>query len=282
MNSRLLLIIPMLCLLLTSCSSRDEYAVERAYYQLQKQAAEVLANPEATPPMELERVVGELRSFVTRYPGTKASIDAQFSIARLYVATKNFPKAHEELTSIYTIYAKSEAISAEAVYMRGLAYEVEGDWDAALKQFRVLSGTYPETLRGLEAPFHIAMWYKQKYQPDKMMQALREAVAHYKSLAFTAPRSSLALKNRLLIAQCYAELNEWELAAHTLQGIVDDFKGQVWTDGIMFEIANIYAKQLKDPASAKVYLNRITKEFPGGRASNAARAMLAQLEKDSK
>jgi TolA-binding protein len=281
MNTRLSLIVTMLCVILSGCGIKDEYAVERDYYHVQKQAAEVMANPETTPPMELQRVVDQLRSFVTRYPRTKAAVDAEFSISQLYVATKQFPKAHEELIKIYKDYAKSEAISAEAVFMRGLAYEVEGDWEAALKQFQVLKGTYPKTLRGLEAPFHIAMRYKQKFQPDKMMQALREAVTHYKSLAFKSPTSSLALKNRLLIAQCYTEMNEWELAVLTLKGVVEDFKGQVWTDGIMLEIASIYAKQLKDAPTAKTYLERILKEFPKGRASQAAKAMLEQLKKDS-
>jgi TolA-binding protein len=280
MNNKLSLITLMLCAFLAGCG-QDQYAIERQYYGVQKRASEVMANPEATPPMELKQVVDTLEDFVAKHPQTNVAVDAQFTIAHLYLAVKEYSKAQDELTKIEQAYAKSDVITSEAVFQRATAYEDQGDWDSALKQYQVLIKSYPRTVNGLEAPLRIAMHYKSKFQPDNMMNSLRDAVTHYQNLALQAPRSPLALQARALIAQCYGELGEWKDAVKTLEAITEDFKGKIQTEKFMFDIAGIYAKHLKDPAAAKAVLNKVMQDNPEGRVNETAQAMLEQLKKDS-
>jgi len=279
MSLRIPLITLMLCVLLSGCG-QDQYAIEREYYGVQKQAAAVMTNPEATPPAELQRAVDALQSFMTRYPRTNIAVDAEFTMARLYVAKKEFAKAQDEYKKIAKTYAKIESVSAEAVFLRGAAYEEEGDWTAAQAQYAFLLEAYPQTRRGLEAPMFIALRYKNKFQPDKMMSALREAITHYQSLSSKNPITPLDLQARLLIAQCYVELKEWASAAQTLEKALKDFKGKVRTENIMLDLANIYGTQIKDAAKARLLLGQVIRENPKTRSSQVAKAMLLQLEKD--
>ena len=46
-------------LIFSGCAN-DDYAIEKKYWQIKKQASNIVANPHATPPNELERVVGAL------------------------------------------------------------------------------------------------------------------------------------------------------------------------------------------------------------------------------
>jgi tetratricopeptide (TPR) repeat protein len=281
MNSRLTLFALILCAFLAGCG-QDEYAIEREYYHAQKDAAAVASNPEAVPPLELKRVVDTLGSFAVRYPGTNVALDAQFTVARLYVVVKQYAKGQEEFTRIGQAYAKSEQVNSEVLFLSGVAYEEQGDWNAALKQYNTLMKSYPRTPRGLEVPLHIALRYKSKLQPENMMDSLREAVTHYENLALQAPGTQLALQARMLAAQSYSGLEDWKDAVKTLEAIIKDFKDKIQTEKIQFQVVEIYAGPLKDPAAAKDILNKLIAANPKGPVYKAATQMLKQLEKVTK
>jgi TolA-binding protein len=227
-------------------------------------------------------VVAVLENFTTKYPQTNVAVNAEFTIVRVYAAKKEYTKAQDELKKIGKTFSKSSAICAEALFMRGAVYEDQGDWPTALAQYEFLVQVYPGTTRGLEAPMHIALRYKDKFQPDKMISALREAITHYQSLSQQNPRTPLDLQVRLLIARCYVELKEWENVARTLEAAMADFKGKVRVDTIMLDLAGIYQTQIKDTAKAHTILDQVIKDYPKTRSSDMAKAMLSQLDKGSK
>jgi TolA-binding protein len=268
-------------MLLAGCG-QDEYAMEREYYHVQKQASDIMTNPDAVPPLELKRVVEALQGFMTKYPGKKIALDAEFTIARMYAAVKDYDKAQDELIKIRKTYNKSDDVGAEAVFTRGVIYEDAKDWNAALEQYQFLTKSYPRTARGLEAPLYIAMRYKSKFQADKMMESLREAVTYYQGLAQQVPMSGLGFQARMMVAQCYSELKDWDSAVKTLEGMIQDFKGKVQTDRIMLDVASIYATQLKDPAKARAVLDQVIKDNPKAGSAKTAKAMLSQMEKEKK
>ena len=264
--------------LLAGCGS-DQYAIERQYWQVQKQAEKIFKNPHASPPKELERVVKLLSNFGQKHPQTNLAIEAEFTIARLYIVKEEYNKARTQLKTLLSKYTKSETVCSEAIFLIGNSYEIEDKWNLALEQYKKIMQEYPTTLRGLDIPIYIAQHYKIKYQPDKMVVAFQEAINHYKALANRYPNSSLSYRTDTLVAQCYIALKDWNNAIGTFNTILETYKGKVSMDGVLMEMALIYSRELKDKVKAKEVLERLIREYPKSRLIKAATTLLKELEK---
>ncbi|MBF0331128.1 MAG: tetratricopeptide repeat protein [Candidatus Omnitrophica bacterium] len=271
----------LLGILVAGCG-QDQYAIERQYYRVQQQAKNIFTNPDATPPNELATTVDALNEFMLKYPTSNIAVESQFTIAQLYVVTKAYDKAHEQLKKIKSAFDKVDVIGAEAVFMRGAAYEDEKNWAAALEQYQAVIKSYPITPKGMETPYYIAMHYKSKLQPDKMMEALREAIDHYKALTAQYPGTPLALRAQALIAQCFVELKEPENAISVLQAAAEAFKGKVPTDGMFLDIATIYYAQLKAADKAVAVLEKVIQGGPKTQAGEIARRMIQKIKEEKK
>ena len=268
-------------LLVAGCG-QDQYAIERDYYRIQKQARSILINPDATPPNELANVVNSLDQFLIKYPKTNIAVNAQFTVAQLYIATKEYDQAHDRLKKMKKTFKDSDIICADTVFMRGGAYEAQTDWASALEQYQALIKEYPLTPRGMETPVYIAMHYKSKLQPEKMMSALREAATHYTSLSEKYPGTPLALKAQMMLAQAYLELIENETAIGVLKDTAEKFKTKIPTEGLMLDIAGIYYSQLKDADKAKEVLNKVIADHPKTPTAATAKQMIDRINETKK
>ena len=261
---------------LAGCGS-DQYAIEKQYYQAQKQAEKIFKNPHASPPKELEKVVGILNNFAKKYPQNNLAVSADFDIARLYIIKEEYDKARMHLKTLLSKYSKSEAICSEAVFLTGNSYQIEDKWDLALEQFKKIMREYPLTLRGLNIPIYIAQYYKIKYQPDKMLVAYQEAINHYQALADKHPDSPPAYNAYLLAAQCYMEIKDWQNVINTFNTILETYKGKVNLDAVLLDMALLYNRELKDKLKAKETLERLIKDYPRSRLVKTATALLKEL-----
>ena len=273
------LIFSVITALLSGCGN-DQYAIERQYWQVQKQAEKIFKNPHASPPRELEKVVELLSKFAQKHPQTNLAVDSEFNIARLYIVKEEYNQARTQIQKILDKYSKSEGVCSEALFLKGNSYEIEDKWDLALAQYKKLMQDYPITLRGLDIPIYIAQHYKIKYQPDKMVTALQEAVAHYKALAVKYANSPLAYKTDTLVAQCYIALKDWQNAINTYNAVIERYKDKVSMDGILMDIALIYGREMKSKLKAKETLERLIKEYPRSNLIKTATNLLKELEKN--
>jgi TolA-binding protein len=267
-------------LIFTLCGcGDDQYAIEKKYWQAQRQADRVFNNPNATPPKQLERVVGILKSFAKKYPKINLALDARFNIARLYMAKEQYLEARQELNKIITDYKKFNEIVAETIFLLGNSYELENKWGMALEQYQKIMQDYAATLRGMNIPVYIAEHYRIKYQPDKMVEAFRSAIAHYRSLAEKSLDTPLAYTADQLAAQCYVALKEWQGALNTYAGMLEKYKGKTDLSGVLMNMAFIYHNELKDEIKAKEMLERLSKEYPNSRLIKSAQALLEKKDK---
>jgi len=266
-------------LILAGCGS-DQYAIEKQYWQVQKQAEKIFRNPHASPPKELERVVNILSNYIKKYPNNSLATEADFNIARLYIAKEEYDKARIHLNSIIRKYKESRATCAEAVFLIGNSYQVQDKWDLALAQYKSIMQDYPLTIRGLNTPIYIAQYYKIKYQPDRMVNAYREAVDYYKALSDKYAGSPLAFNADTLVAQCYMAVKDWQDALNTFNAMLEAYKGKVSLDTIMMDMALIYNKEIKDKVKAGEILQKLIKEYPKSRLIKTATAILKELEKN--
>jgi TolA-binding protein len=276
-----LLIFVLFTFLLAGCSD-DQYALEKQYWYTKKSATKIFVNPEATPPMELSRAVSKLVNFSKRFPKTQLAVDADFTVAQLYVVKKDYPKARTYLQSMVGKYKSFPVICAESTFLLGKTYEVDEQWDRALQQYKNIMRDYPVTPRGLSVAVYIASYYRQKYQPDKMVQAYQEAITFYKELSLKYPNTPLSLKADMLTAQCYMAIQDWQAAANSLEVIIREYKGKVRVDNFMLKLASIYKKNLKDEARSKEILNQIIKEYPEGKVAKISKAVLKEMDKPKK
>ena len=247
--------------LFAGCSS-DQYGIERSYWQIQKQADRIFGNPEASPPLELQKLVSRLDSFSAKYPKSNLAIDADFTSARLYIVKSEFDSARSKLRSIIDKYNNSPSVCVEALFLIGNTYELQDKWSLASEQYKKIIREYPQTQRGLDMPVYIVQHYKIKDQPEKMNIALQEAVAHYNLMAEKYPNTRLALSSYLLAAQCYGQLNDWRSAVNTYEIVLSKFKNKINLSGVLFESALIYDQQIKDKSKAQSALSQIISEYP--------------------
>ncbi len=249
-------------LLLSGCNPKEPYVVEREYYYLQRKARDIFTNLESTPPNQLERVVEKFRAFSKKHPTTNLSIDAEFTIARLYLAKKEYSQCRTQLNQIMKKFHASKMISSEALFLIGVSYEQEGKWASALNRYNKVIETYPLTKRGLNMPLYIALHYKAKYEPDKMIMAYQEAIVHYKGLARKYPRTKLAFFTQMLAVDCYAAMKDWQNAASTIDELIRMFKGRIPLERVYITKAMIYKNGMKDDARAAQTLEQLLLDFP--------------------
>lgn len=269
----------LLCVLMLSGCMNDQYSIEKRYWYAKRQAARIFINPDGSPPFELTKAVNKLYSFSKQYPKTQLAVDADFTIADLFIAKKEYAKARAYLQSMIGKYKSSPVICAEATFVLGKSYEIDDQWGYALQHYKNIMRDYPITPRGLSTPMYMASYYKKKYSPDKMMSAYQDAIAFYKGLSAKYPNTPLAFKVELLVAQCYGALNDWKSAVNTLEDVATTYRRKVRIDDVLMGIATIYKKELKDDFKAKEKLKQIILEYPNGKMSKAAQAILKELEK---
>jgi len=260
-------------LVICGCS-HDQYAVERDYWKVKKQVESIFKNPAGVPPNELERVVKQLNKFVEKNPKNVLALEAEFTIARIYLVKNEFEQSRKQLKSIMAKYAKSDVVCSEALFMIGNAFQAQDKWQSALEQYKKVIKDYPLTIRGLETPIYIAQYYKVKFQPDKMLSAFGEAIDHYRALANKYPNSPMALKAYTLIASCYRATKDWPNTINTLNIVMEKFKGKSKFDVLLLDMALIYKKELKDTAKSKEVLERLIKEYPDSKFLTAAKTLL--------
>ena len=268
-----------LSLILAGCAN-DDYAIEKRYWQIKKQAERILTNPHATPPNELERTVKTLNDFSQKYPKSNLGLDAEFAIANLYIVKGDYDLGRKQLKKIGDKYQKSKELVAQTIFLTGNSYELQEKWPSALEQYRKIMRDYTETIKGLEMPIYIAQHYKVKYEPDKMIGALQEAISYYKAISAKHPVTPLSFNMDMLVAQCYAELKDWTGAINTLNSILSTYNGKVSFEEVLLALSSIYSQKLNNPAKAVEILQVLIKEYPKSRYVKPAKDIIKRLSSE--
>ena len=262
-------------LIVAGCAD-DQYSMERRYWRLQKETEKILSNPQASPAGQLKQAVDSLSEFSVKYPKSPLSVDADFDIVRLYTAKEEYEEARAAAKRILDKYASTKSIYVEALFLIGNSYELEGNWDEALRQYRWILDNYPVSHRGLDIPIYIAQYYKAKHQPDKMVDALEDAITRYRSLINMYPRTPLALTASTLVAECYIALKDWYRALDTFNQIIAEYRDKAPMENLLLNMALIYHRELKDEAKAKEMLEKLAREHPDSNFAKQAESLLKE------
>jgi TolA-binding protein len=271
-----LILITIAALIMTGCAN-DQYAIEKEYWQLTRQATKIFKNPAASPPNELEKVVKTLDKFVDDHPKNRLAVKAGFDIVMLYITKEEYTQARKYLDRMLINYSEFEPICAEAVFFKGFAYEKDGNWPAALEQYQKVMQKYALTSRGIAIPIYIAEKYKARYEPDKSIQAYRDAIVHYRTYANKYADSPLGFNLNMLVAQCHTSIKDWQGTIDTFNHMLTQYNGKLGLEEVMLNMAGIYAQQLNNKTKATEILNSLITQYPKSRYVKVSRDLIKRL-----
>jgi tol-pal system protein YbgF len=94
---------------------------------------------------DLESAIAGFRDFVTRFPMTDFSDDAQFMIAQSFYIREDYPKAIVEFRRVLDNYPSGDKVP-EAMYKLGHSYLKIDDIETARQYFKILVSRYGGTV----------------------------------------------------------------------------------------------------------------------------------------
>ncbi len=272
------LIVALLILFLAGCGV-DQYSIEKRFWGLSIKASDIFINPDSSPPRQLERTVGQLNDFIDDHSENNLAIDAELMIVNLYLVKKEYAKARGQVGKILKKYPDKPEVLARALFLRGKSYELESKWGLALKQYDQVTRQYPMTMAGIEAPIYKAVYYKIKFQPEKMVAAYKEAAKHYESLAEEQSDAPEGLVLLQLATECYSQIKDWSKVIDIMNLALERYKGRVRRDAVLLGEALVYYRDLKNEAKARESLGELISEYPQSKMADAARSFLEEINK---
>lgn len=256
---------------------KDEYALEKEFWYTKRRADNIFKNPHASPPAQLKLAVKLLNQFIQKNQKSTLAVDAEFTIARLYMAKEQYDDARGQLRKLLEKYKQSEPISSMAIFLMGNSYQIEDKWSLALEQYKKIINDYPITPLGIELPIYIAQYYNVKSLKEKMTVSFQEAAIHYLGLAAKYPNSRLDYMARNLAAQCYMSIKDWENALNVLNSLIEKYDGKANLEEVLIMKAIIYKKEIKNVSKTKETLEKLIKDYPQSKFAKPAKKLLEEL-----
>jgi len=189
------------------------------------------------------------------FPNTDINQDAKFRNAKLAYYTGDFTWAKGQLNVLKA--ATSQLIANDALNL----------------QLLIDDNTATDSVGNALKIYARADLLIFAEQPDKAVMTLD-------SIDKKFPNNSLSddilmSKSRILIQQ-----KNYTAAVPLLKKIADDHPNDLWADDAVFMLGDIYENRLDDKASAKVWYEKIVKNYPGSLWINEARKRFRLLRGD--
>ena len=252
------------------------YLLEKEQFKAQ-QMIQALNGREPTT-AELDRVIAQLEKAIAKSPLSSAAAQLHFTIARLYYGiAKDYPKAIDELKKVLLNFSNSPQFATEARFQMGKMYEMQDNWDAALKVYKDIYEYHPLSQKGLYTPLYIAEAYKARGQDAEAKEAYQAALNQYnKLLAQLGDISDSAIVMNY-IALVYASEGLWEKAAEQWEAIVKKYEKSPIIPATLMTLGEVYANRLKERTKAIEAYTRVIADYPESDLALQAHIRLIQL-----
>jgi tetratricopeptide (TPR) repeat protein len=257
---------------LFSCSGcSEQYKMERMVWHADRAAKPIFINEGAVPTYEFNRVLDKYKKIINAKPGSNFALDAQFKIAKLYIANNSFDLARLEYDAIIATHKENKELSANTLFLKGQSYEVENKWPEALKIYNQVIEQYDKTSQSLSVPLYIARYYMKNQDSVAAIKAYQTAITYFQKIADAYPNTKASLLCENLIVRAYMEMNSWDDALAYIENL--DKKYKLGPDTLMV-MAQIYKEKLNDPVKTQAVYDRILQEFPEHKVAEYVRKQM--------
>lgn len=243
---------------LSILGSRDsEYGAERLFYRASKNNEKILINPEVAPATMLAAIENDLQRILKKYPKSETAKKAHLKLAEFYTTNKRYDKAIATLNVIMQTYEKNQDILSAAQFLKGVTYEKQGEWGAALKEYVTLRNKFPTTQLGLQVPIYIGRYYARRGKQAEAKEAYKEAVTFYEKLEGDNRGKMLGYAASMLLLQAYLAIKDHEQAGRVVKETIYNYPSAMALVQLLPYVDLIYVKILKKPESAIEIYNHV-------------------------
>ena len=186
---------------ITGCTS-ENYRAEKAFYQATKVLKGLTAEQvKANPGNSLAPAIAAFEQVVEQFPTAPKAAQSLFKISDLRLAQKRFGEARETLKKVLPNFSRGGDWAPNARFRIAQIYEVEGRWTEAEMAYWEAAEYHPFHQRGLYAPLHILLHYKQLKDTVNQNIAYEKAIEHYvRALDAAGPiQASASIKNSMAL-----------------------------------------------------------------------------------
>jgi|GEM_PF-1197215 len=237
----------------------NTYGIERRFWRAKALSQKIVVNSDSTPPSLFEESRKRFEEIIKDYPNHHALIkESNLSIAGLLIYEKKYQEARNFLNKVQKEYPKDKAFGARSQFLLGFSSEREGNWEAALKEYRVLRDRYPESQVGLEIPLYIAR-HDLKTDTQKGSESYEAAADYYRRLIQGNPKTPLQFLAFNYLLGGYEEQKKWDKALEVLRELVMTYPRMSRN---YFLRIDAYGLRLKQPEKAIAIYKSLIQSYP--------------------
>jgi len=229
----------------------SDYSIEQRLWKVHKMYSDIEKDPDVVPKATFDRVIGQYKSVIDRYPESNVIRGVYFLLSQTYVLNGRFDLARDTLNIVMDKYSGNKEMIADAMSRIGRTYELQDDWDEALRIYQNIIDEYPLSSVGIATPIYIANYYRRKNDFQNTMQSYDEAIVFYKEISKKHSKTIVGFGAARYLANCYLDQSRWADAINVLGDILfvysdTEFLNAKVADEMIKTINMIAAFQIKD------------------------------------
>lgn len=257
----------------------NTYGIERRFWKAKALSQKIVVNADSTPPALFEKSRKRFEEIIKEYPDHHTLIkESNLSIAGLLIYEKKYQEVRNFLNKVREEYPKDKSFGARSQFLLGFSYEREGNWEGALKEYRVLRDRYPESQVGLEIPLYIAR-HDLKTDTKKGSESYEAAAGYYHQLIRDNPKTPLQFLAFHYLLGGYEEQKKWDEALKVLQDLVMTYPKM--SRNYVLRI-DAYGLRLKQPEKAIAIYESLIQSYPDHPDATLFKKRIERLKTTSK
>jgi len=259
--------------------------------------APLVAHGDSTEPPEASFTMAELyqeklndpaqamkiyTDMLERYPDARKLSRVHLGMGKIHLQRGELAMSREEFKGVISDFPEQAAIGARAQYYLALTYEVEGEWDRALNEFRWIMENYPNSPEALQVPHHILDHYIKFSDRELATSAYSQALRDYDRFIARNPDSPQAAYGQWYIAQCHEMMEQWEDAIAALEVLVENHPLSPQVLFSLLRIGEMYETHLEYPDEALKAYRRLVEKSPRSQLAQIALERMERLRQRTK
>lgn len=260
---------------MTGCS--QNYQGERLFWKARRTSAPIFKDPSHAGPEQIAMAINAYTKITEKMRGTIWAARAYMTIGLIHMSQRQYDKAREVYTTVLMNYNQYKDVCLSARFAAAKSYEIEKNFDEAIKIYHEFPEYHAWTTMGLEAPLYVAKIYQQRGMTDQATKAYEVAVRHYNRLIPRAPSGQLAARAKYYLSVAYEELSRWKDAIQTLEEVADE-QSEGNRPLALFTLGTIYQTKTQNLDKAQQAYTRLIEQFPQHPLAQAARSKLESLQ----